>query len=284
MKKKIIIAQAVQQIIGQGNSMFARGSIALFPAASCEEILDLHRTHKADLIISEAGLRAMGGIKMCSTIRKDPHLKSVSIILICEAADPSLQEYRKTGSNEVLAKPVDAVTLFSTVSHMLMVQDRLNARIPLRLTLEGKDRKENFVALSHDISVSGLLLESGRTLQAGERLECTFSMNGRVVTIECVVVRTQKADSGIFLYGVKFLHLDAKMFVQIEHFVKSNLPGKAVHPDPYDRSKAFRQERYFHFFHFQLDIQEEQFWKSGIIPRPLNSGGRRSGRRARPSR
>ncbi len=223
--KKIIIAPSVQRIIGEGNSLFGRGSIGIFPAASCEEILDLHRTHNADLIISESGLRVMGGVKMCSTIRKDPHLKSVSIIMISDSSDPSFHEYRIAGSNQVLAAPVDAVSLFSTVSQMLMVQARLAVRIPLKLTMEGRSKQENFIAISHDISVSGLLLESGRILQVGERLECTFTVNSRVVNVECVVVRTQKA-GGNFLYGVKFLHLDAKTFVLIEHFVKSNFPQK----------------------------------------------------------
>lgn len=231
MKKKIIIASSVQQAIATAQSLFSRGSIGILPAATSEEILHLHRTQKADLIVADATLPVMGGLTLCRTIRKDPGLKDVSIIMACADGDPAVHEYRAAGSNDVLTKPVDPVRLFSTVSRMLIIQSRLGVRIPLRMTVEGKSDRETFVGISHDLSVSGMLLSSGRMLQPRDRLHCTFTFGSRVVTVECEVMRTQVNPEGGFQFGVKFVNLDAKTFVLLEHFVKSNTAEGQGHED-----------------------------------------------------
>lgn len=229
MKKKIIIASSVQQAVATAQSLFSRGSIGILPAATSEEILHLHRTHNADLIVADATLPVMGGLVLCRTIRKDPGLKDVSIIMACADEDPAVNEYRAVGSNDILTKPVDPVRLFSTVSRMLIIQNRLAVRIPLRMTVEGKSNRETFVGISHDVSVSGMLLSSARILQPRDRLHCTFAFGSRAVTVECEVIRTQRNPEGGFQFGVKFVNLDAKTFVLLEHFVKSTAAQRPGH-------------------------------------------------------
>jgi DNA-binding response OmpR family regulator len=56
--------------------------ITFIPVWSTEEILNLHDVKRADLIITDATLPLMGGAKLCSMIRCDAELKSVSIILV----------------------------------------------------------------------------------------------------------------------------------------------------------------------------------------------------------
>ena len=220
--KHIIIAETVQQTVDKANSLFSRGTVTLIPAASCEDILELHRKQKVDLIIADANLPRMGGARLCTAVRSDPALKDVSIIMVCENGDPAADEYRKAGSNDVLPRPVDPVRLFSTVSRMIMVQNRMAVRIPLRISVEGRDQKEAFVGISQDMSVSGMLLDSARVMQSGQRFACSFTLSSRVVTVECMVVRVLPTPGGGYQCGVKFVNLDAKTFVLIEHFAKSN--------------------------------------------------------------
>jgi len=223
MKKKIIIAQSIQDAVDKGNTLFARGGIAVFSARSCEEILDLHRTHKADLIIADLGMPDMGGEALCSVIRKNADLKDVSIVMACEQTPSRSDECRRAGANAVLPKPLDPIVLFSTVSQMLMVHQRMSARMPLRITVQGTDEKTAFVGISNDISVSGMLLESGRKLQEGDQLQCSFTIGPRPVSVSCIVTRVHKTQGSGFLYGVKYKGLDAKNFVLIEQFVKGNI-------------------------------------------------------------
>jgi len=218
--KKVIIAEQILNAIEQGDTLFGRGGMKLYTARSSEEILGLLGSHKADLIITDISLPIMGGARLCSSIRGDAGLKDVSVIMICDDGT-ALNECIKTGANEVLPKPLDTMALFSTVSHLLMVHERLAVRVPLCITVEGRNAKATFVGMSSDISVSGMLIESGRILQQGERLQCSFTVSSRAVTVDVLVVRAEQCPSGTFQYGVKFVNLDAKTFVLIEHFIKS---------------------------------------------------------------
>jgi CheY-like chemotaxis protein len=226
MKKKIIIAASIQSAVSTAASLFSRGSVAVLTAGTCEEILQLHRAQKADLIIGDAALPAMGGAALCRTIRKDPGLKDVSIVMACSGGEQAVAECRTAGSNDVLAMPLDPVRLFSTVSAMLVVQNRLAVRIPLRIMIEGRDGKETFVGMSQDLSVSGMLIESARLLQPGDRLHCNFTIGARAVSVDCEVVRMQPKPAGGFQFGVRFVNIDAKTFVILEHIVKSNAPAQ----------------------------------------------------------
>lgn len=221
--KKVIIAEQILNAIEKGSTMLGRGGMTLYTARSSEEILGLHGSHKADLIITDISLPLMGGARLCSSIRGDSGLKDVSIIMVCDGAGPDLAACRSTGANEILPKPLDTMALFATVSHLLMVQERLAVRVPLRITVEGRNAKAAFVGMSNDISISGMLLESGRILQQGERLQCSFTVSSRAVTVDGIVVRAEQCPTGTFQYGVKFVNLDAKTFVLIEHFIKSGV-------------------------------------------------------------
>lgn len=219
-KKRVIIAEAVLGELRRAGSLLGRGGIIVLPVPSSEEILALHRDQQADLIITDHGLPVMGGVQLCGRIRSDAALRDVSFIMICDRTGPGLAESQRAGANAILTRPLDAGELFSKVSHLLMVQDRLAVRAPLRITVNGRDRQAAFVGMSRDVSVSGMLIESGRILQQGERLECSFTVSGHVVTAACIVARTQEGPRGLFLYGVKFLNLDAKSFVLLEHSIR----------------------------------------------------------------
>ncbi len=223
-KKRVIIAQTILGAIQQAGTLFGRGGIIVLPAPSSEEVLALHRDQQADLIIIDHDLPVMGGAQLCSKIRSDVALRDVSLIMICDRTGPGLEESQRAGANAILTGPLDAGELFSKVSHLLMVQDRIAVRMPLRITVNGRDRQTTFVGMSLDISVSGMFIESGRILQQGERLECSFTVSGHAVTVGCIVVRTQEGPRGTFQYGLKFLSLDARSFVLLEHIIRGGAP------------------------------------------------------------
>jgi CheY-like chemotaxis protein len=108
--KKVIIAQAILDAIELSTSLFGRGSIGLYPAGSSEEILELHRQTKADLIITEFSVPVMGGIRLCSSIRSEPGLKDVSLIIYGDDNRVYQAACRDAGANAVLQKPIERST------------------------------------------------------------------------------------------------------------------------------------------------------------------------------
>ncbi len=221
--KNIIIVKSVLDAIEQGATLFGRGGIKVHPAGSSEEVLELHRRIKADLIISDFSLPVMNGARLCSAIRSEPGLKDVSLVLYCDDNRVFQAACRDAGANAVLPKPVDPFDLFSKVSELIIIPQRKDMRVLLRVSVAGHEKSAPFIARSYNISMSGMLLETKRELSRGDSLTCTFNIAHAEVTTGCVVTRADRSDVGRFQYGVKFMNLDTKAIIMIEQYVKSRI-------------------------------------------------------------
>jgi len=221
--KKVIIAQTILDAIEHGSTLFGRGSIKLHPARSSEAIVDLHRQIKADLIITDFSLPVMDGVRLCSSVRSEPGLKDVSLIVYCDANRVRQAACRDAGANAVLQKPVDAFDLFSKLSELILIPQRKDMRVLLHVSVEGQQQDTTFIATSYNISISGLLLETRRELKKGDKLSCSFNVLKREVNAHCSIMRVETTDTGRFRYGAAFLGLDTKTIVLIEQYVKSRI-------------------------------------------------------------
>lgn len=219
--KKNIIARSIMHSLGGTDSIFNRGTITAYPARTSEEILNIHGVRQADLIITEDSLPLMGSARLCATIRTDKLLKNVSIIIVCDRAETSSAQWREAGANEVLARPLDPIQLFSKISELIVIPQRKDLRVSLRASITSRGKNGFFYAESRNVSISGMLLETDHLLEKGDRLSCTFNIAHCEIVADCTVTRVVTAASGKQQYGVKFLQCDTKFLVTIEHFIKS---------------------------------------------------------------
>ncbi len=220
--KKIIIARDILHAVGHG-TLFERRTITTYSARTSEEILNLHAVHHADIIIVDAGLPAMGGVKLCSTIRDNAGLKDVSIILVCDSAEDSIARCRNAGANIVFAKPLDPPQFFWKVSELLLAPQREAMRTLLSVSVKGSEATSSFLGVSHNISISGMLIESNQMLKKGDRLTCTFHVGRREVAADTEVERVVKIAPKRYHYGVRFINLDMKYIILIEQFIKGRV-------------------------------------------------------------
>jgi response regulator RpfG family c-di-GMP phosphodiesterase len=219
--KKIIIARNLLNDLEESNTILKRSSITFFPALSSEEILNLHGVKRADLIITDAALPLMGGAKLCSRIRHDAELAYVSIIVICDETENSVSPYQEAGANVVIRRPVEPGTLLWHASELLVIPHRKDMRVLLRVSLEGMGEKASFFAQSQNISLSGMLLETDRVLNPGDRLTCSFNIAHNEIALTSVVERVETTVSKRNRYGVRFMDCDTKSLIIIENFVKA---------------------------------------------------------------
>ncbi len=220
--KKIIISRNIMQEIGGNETLFGRGTITTYPARTSEEILSIQEVRRADLIITESTLPLMGGVKLCAAIRGNPGLKNVSIIMTCDGTEESRAQCREAQANAVITKPIDVIQLFSKVSELIMIPQRKELRMPLRATVQGDAENKPFTGISHNISISGMLIETNRMLKVGERFTGTVAVGQRELVIDCEVMRVVPS-AGRYRLGVKFLNPDTKSLIIIEQLVKGGI-------------------------------------------------------------
>jgi CheY-like chemotaxis protein len=219
--KKIIIAESILDAVGKNRTVFGRGGITVIPAGSAEDILELHRRERCDLVIADQAQPVMGGVRLCEVLRADEALRDVSIILVCDGAQASLQDCRDSVANAMIVRPVDPMVLFSKTSELLVVPQRQAMRVMLRVSVDGGTGGTPFFATSENISISGLLLESNYPFQLDDRIACSFFVGHSEVKVDGIVTRIDRSATGKKRFGVKFLNPSTKALVVIDHFIKS---------------------------------------------------------------
>ncbi len=221
--KQVIIAESILHAVGKSLTLFGRGGITVHRAHTSEEIIALHRANKVDLIISDVGLPHMDGERFCATIRDDAGLRAVSLIMISPAEGSEAAACRKAGANAVIMRPIDPTELFSRISELLIIPQRQHMRAFLRVSVTHGGGKTSFLGVSHNVSISGMLLETGHELKKDDKLCCFLSVGGREIAAETQVMRTARTAEGRFQCGVKFVNLDTKSLVIIEQFVSGHI-------------------------------------------------------------
>ena len=104
--KKILISDEVMMIIANEKSFLGRNDIELFMAPTSDDMLDIHRAERADIIISTLHTSGMMCEDLCSAIRADEALRKVSIILICSNNAVDIERSSQCKANVSMTLPV----------------------------------------------------------------------------------------------------------------------------------------------------------------------------------
>jgi hypothetical protein len=148
-------------------------------------------------------------------LREDPATRSRSLAVLARGEmQPIEVELLEAGANAVLRLPPDA-GWDERLSRLLSVPARHDARLPVRLALEGGDAAPAVVL---NISAGGMLLESALPLQVGQELSFSFSLpDGARVEGHGRVAR----QAGPGLNGIEFLSPARESQDAIRSYVRS---------------------------------------------------------------
>jgi CheY-like chemotaxis protein len=218
--KKIIIANSIQAFLERDKSILNRGDFSIYTATSGMEALRIHRDEKANLIVADLDLPDMGGDKLCSLVRQESAIRSVSIILVCQDIPAELERVSTCGANAWVTKPVRPEQLVERVGQLLAVSLRRGYRVLLKARVNGARESVPFFCTSHNISVTGILLETDKLLESGDFITCSFFFPGsQQIVADGEVVRREERPDGLRLYGVRFVDLAPKFQEEIEKFI-----------------------------------------------------------------
>jgi CheY-like chemotaxis protein len=210
VKKKILLVDNVRSILDREKSMLNRENFQVFTATSGEEALEVHRHEKLDVIVVDLHMPGLPGDEMCRTIRSDPELKKVSILVATLSEDKAdIERCVKAGANGHIKKPISKDDLCAKLSKLLDVPARQSIRILVRVKMDGKVGSEFFIANTVDVSSTGLLFESDKQFNVGDALEASFYLPGEGgfnrVVVRSEVMRVAPADGNNKRYGVRFV-------------------------------------------------------------------------------
>ena len=224
--KKILLVSAAAPFLERNQKLLKRQEFYIFAATTGMEALRVHRAELCDLIISEMQLMDMGGDRLCSMLRTDPALRQSAFVLICRSAPADLSRAEMSGANAVLARPLQPEQLLNAVERVLSTHLIRSPRARLSVPVLTRVGEREFSCLSHNISVTGILVESESPLAIRERIVHQFVLPGqRQVVVEGEVVRTVQLPTGRHQYGVQFVELADEYREEIDSYITAVVGG-----------------------------------------------------------
>ena len=220
--KEIIIAEDVYALLRNEQSFLRRSDIRIFPSASNRDILAVHQERKADLIISNLDAADMGGEDLCSLIRGDDALRTVSIMLVCSGREEDLTRCVACNANAFISRPISTAVLLQEAHRLLNIAPRKNCRVPLSIKVDGIANEKAFGGKAENISASGMMFWSAAKLQEGDAMQCSFTLAGaKRLTAAAEVVRVLPDKNGKETgYGISFVDLSPEAAAAIEAFAR----------------------------------------------------------------
>jgi CheY-like chemotaxis protein len=218
--KRILIAASLQTFIEDEKNILNRRGCKIVAAVSGEEILNMHKAEKADLIVVDLDMPGISGDKLCSIIKKDKRTGQTSLILVCSKNKSEIDRCSNSKADFCITRPVAAPVLLKKIRELLNIQKRESVRIPLQITAVGSYSYKTFFCHAVDISSSGMLIETDKILHKGKSVSCLVSMPAsRQITVHGKVARVRIKSPEIFQYGINFIHLDADAMHAIKAFI-----------------------------------------------------------------
>lgn len=226
MKKILLVSSSKVFLKRNANLLLGRG-LQVSTASNGVEALKLHEEHTFDLVLSELELDGIDGSRLCSEIHMLKNPQSVSIILICYDILNSIHRVEKSGANAMLLKPLDPMLLLETIGSFVDMQLGRSKRVVLNVKVISKQFDQEFLCFSHDVSNSGILIETEHQLSLGNRIICKFTLDDSFnIEAEGEVIRYLSLPEARNLYGVKFLALPMACRKAIEDYVAARQSTK----------------------------------------------------------
>jgi len=222
--KKILLVNASRYFFDEGKSLLDRKDFQVLLATSAVRALQIHRDEHVNLVVSDLDLPEMGGDVLCTRIREEADVRGVSFILICHDKPSEIERASKCGANVVLKVPFSAKTLLGHVEKLLAISVRMGYRVLLRAKVIGSKDDSVFFCTSQNLSATGLLIETDRSLNPGDQITCSFYLPGAAhITAEGEVVRAEKTPEGKFNCGIRFILISEEHCNEVEKFISESV-------------------------------------------------------------
>lgn len=220
--KKVVMVQSLYALLWQDTSFLNREDIRVFVASANDEALTIHRAEHVDLIVTKFDLPGLPTEEFCSLVRENQDLRAVSLIVTCPDHADSIRASSRCRANAVLLEPVYPDLLVAKAQQLLSVAERERLRVLLNAQVESRTDNDSFLCRTLNVSVSGMLIESNRSLAVDMSLFCQFSLpNAKKIQAACRVVRSVELTPGEeYQYGLVFTEISDSARQTVDEYVR----------------------------------------------------------------
>lgn len=211
--------------------MLRRSDFKIFTACDSAEACAVIGTETVDLVILDIQLADVSGEQFCRQISSREGVPKLIILLVCNDTDDDFARLKDSGAAALIARPIKPLQLIKTVGQFLTVQLVRSRRVSLRVKVISKKDAIEFFCLSHNISLTGMLIETDFSLELGCTIICQFSIPGSIdVESEGEIVRSSRTMDGAHQYGIRFTAMHRRCRHEIDTYIASIVRGETPYP------------------------------------------------------
>lgn len=175
---KILLVDDVKLLLEMQKRFLASSKVNILTAGDGTEALEVARRERPDLIVMDRYMPNMDGIVCCATLKADPALMHIPVIMVSNAAQPDIDEYNRIGCNDYLSKPIDGKIFLNTIKKYLPSIERRGQRVTCRTEVRLIRNGSVRVGMSEDLSLGGMYVVSALPLSKGDELSGSFVLPG----------------------------------------------------------------------------------------------------------
>jgi DNA-binding response OmpR family regulator len=221
--KKVLIAHDIHVLLEPNSAFLNRTDIEVFTATTNDKALRIHLKERVNLIITQLDMPGMPSEEFCYLIREDANLRATSLIMVCDNDPAAIEQSKKCRANAVLLRPVHPIVLMEKAQQLLDIAARKKLRVLLSAHVESQIGDESFFCRSRDISETGMLIETDKSLVENARLSCVFYLpNAKRIQAGGKIIRSVKPAPGDenYQYGIMFTDLLPGVKQELNDFVE----------------------------------------------------------------
>jgi CheY-like chemotaxis protein len=217
---KVLLASCSEIFLKRNANLLQEKGFSLFTATSGADVLSIHEEHHLDLILCDLQLKDMGGCTLCSLVGRMEHVPRVPVILMCLNVSGSMERAEQSGASAILLKPIEPRQLLDTIGSFVVLKQGRCKRVTLKTNVMIRAVDLEFLCLAHDISNSGILIETACQLPLGSRITCSFALSDTCrVEAGGEIVRYMNIAGSENLYGVKFIDMHSSDRKAIDNYL-----------------------------------------------------------------
>lgn len=229
--KNILIASSSPTFIDRNGNLLRRTDFRIFSSGSASEAMPILERELIDLLLLDIQLADTSGEIFCKQVFEKRFDPKCSILLVCNDNDDDFNRLKESGADALIARPIKPIQLIKTVGQFLSVQLVRSRRVSLRVKVISKKDAIEFYCLSHNISLTGMLIETDITLDLAATLLCQFSLPDSInVEVEGEIVRSSRTIDGAHQYGIHFTSLNRQFRHEIDLYIASVVRGGSIYP------------------------------------------------------
>lgn len=240
-KPRILLVDDTRLVLELEKSFLKPSDVEVVTAENGAEALELIRKDPPHLVFMDMHMPVMDGLTCCSTLKTDPFLSEIPVIMLTTAGKEADRERAfAAGCNDYLTKPIDRRDFLEMARKYTKAVDRREPRIPCHFPVITVRAGKTGSGHAHDLSEGGLFLASHEPMQKDAALKVAFylparvpylvEVSGRVAWVNEEGKRLRAAlPAGA---GVQFLDLDEKGTAQLKAFLDAEQRALATDGTP----------------------------------------------------